>query len=103
MLDPVFTSDQAAGIDTDTATHVDLAGKPYLPGKSFTCIDNNGLKVCVKKGYIGLNNVKANDYINAVVQGLSQVTPLRTYFLVNKFEKSGELGSLFNCTVGFGD
>lgn len=32
-------------------------------------------------GYVGLNNIKANDYCNVVLQSLSHVSPLRDYFL----------------------
>ena len=42
----------------------DLNKKPYLPG------------------YVGLNNIKANDYLNVLIQGLNQVTPLRNYLLL---------------------
>ncbi len=34
-------------------------------------------------GFMGLNNIKANDYINAVIQALNQVRPLRDFFLAN--------------------
>lgn len=32
-------------------------------------------------GIIGLNNIKANDYTNVIFHTLSQVPPLREYFL----------------------
>ncbi|KAA0200201.1 hypothetical protein HAZT_HAZT001262 [Hyalella azteca] len=32
-------------------------------------------------GIVGLNNIKANDYCNVVLQVLSNITPLRDYFL----------------------
>lgn len=32
-------------------------------------------------GVVGLNNIKANDYCNVVLQALSHVTPIRNYFL----------------------
>merc|ERR1719510_1050989 len=32
-------------------------------------------------GIVGLNNIKANDYCNVVLQALSHVTPIRNYFL----------------------
>lgn len=48
-------------------------------------------------GYCGLNNVKANDYVNVVVQTLSHIPPLRDAFLLDssteqkKLMKKGEL------------
>lgn len=35
-------------------------------------------------GVVGLNNIKANDYCNVVLQALSHVTPIRNYFLDEK-------------------
>jgi len=32
-------------------------------------------------GVMGLNNIKANDYCNVVLQALCHVKPLRDYFL----------------------
>ncbi len=32
-------------------------------------------------GIVGLNNIKANDYCNVVLQALCHVKPLRDYFL----------------------
>ena len=32
-------------------------------------------------GVVGLNNIKANDYCNVVLQALCHVKPLRDYFL----------------------
>ena len=39
-------------------------------------------------GVVGLNNIKANDYCNVVLQALSHVTPIRNYFLdANSYAK----------------
>ncbi|KAK6313198.1 hypothetical protein J4Q44_G00165450 [Coregonus suidteri] len=37
--------------------------------------------ICGKYFQVGLNNIKANDYANVVLQALSNVPPLRNYFL----------------------
>ncbi len=58
-------------IDANAQLFQDLHGKLYLPG------------------YCGLNNVKANDYVNVVVQVLAHIVPLRDSFLLNS--KSGEV------------
>jgi U4/U6.U5 tri-snRNP-associated protein 2 len=44
----------------------DLTGKQFIPG------------------YIGLNNIKSNEYANVIVHALSQVKPIREYFLLQK-------------------
>jgi len=36
-------------------------------------------------GLIGMNNIKHNDYINVVIQGLAQVPKFRDHFLVRTF------------------
>lgn len=35
-------------------------------------------------GVVGLNNIKANDYCNVILQALSHVTPIRNFFLDEK-------------------
>ena len=62
-LHPIFTSEEVAGIDCNTGLARDLFGRRYLPG------------------YVGLNNLHKTDCINAVVQALVHVRPLRNYFL----------------------
>jgi U4/U6.U5 tri-snRNP-associated protein 2 len=49
----------------------DLNNKKYLPG------------------FVGLNNIKANDYVNVVIQALAHVPTIRDYFIVEDFEKQG--------------
>lgn len=76
MLEPTFTLASVTELENENPHSIDLNGHSYLPG------------------YVGLNNIKSNDYVNAVVQGLSQVVPLRKYLLLNKFETFPELGIL---------
>ncbi|KAJ3060318.1 U4/U6.U5 tri-snRNP-associated protein 2, partial [Podochytrium sp. JEL0797] len=63
IIRPTFTPDQIAHLDSVSAYSYDLNNKPYLPG------------------FVGLNNVKANDYVNVVIQALAHVKPLRDFFL----------------------
>eukprot|EP00934_Nitzschia_sp_Nitz4_P007056 Nitzschia sp. Nitz4//scaffold112_size70979//23577//25346//NITZ4_005897-RA/size70979-augustus-gene-0.91-mRNA-1//-1//CDS//3329533250//7046//frame0 len=62
-LHPTFTSQEIAQIDSNTGLARDLFGRRYLPG------------------YVGLNNLTKTDCVNAVVQALAHVRPLRDYFL----------------------
>ncbi|EFX01049.1 snRNP assembly protein [Grosmannia clavigera kw1407] len=76
VADPRYTRADVAGLDggrrqtqTQTQTqqhHVTLAGRPYAPG------------------YVGMNNIKENDYLNVVVQALAHVPPLRNFFLLDE-------------------
>ena len=63
-LQPKFTLDEVKILDDNTELSRDLFGRRYLPG------------------YIGLNNLKRTDYLNAVVQALGHVRPLRDFFLL---------------------
>ncbi|GAA6017313.1 hypothetical protein JCM10207_003691 [Rhodosporidiobolus poonsookiae] len=63
-LNPSFTPDLVARLDANTQAHRDLAQKPYYPG------------------FVGLNNMKANSYMNAILHSLVHVAPLRDYFLL---------------------
>ncbi|EMD32535.1 spindle pole body protein [Gelatoporia subvermispora B] len=52
----------------------DLQSKPYIPG------------------YIGLNNIKRNDFMNVVIHSLLHVTPLRDHLLLSDYRgKESEL------------
>jgi hypothetical protein len=63
VLDPRFGADALAAVDTSRAWSSALDGSEYLPG------------------VVGLNNVKATDYVNVVLQALMRVKPLRDAML----------------------
>ncbi|KAG5281229.1 hypothetical protein AALO_G00068850 [Alosa alosa] len=63
VLKPTFTRQHISGLDKQGRLYRAYDGTTYLPG------------------IVGLNNIKANDYANAVLQALSNVPPLRNYFL----------------------
>jgi len=63
VIRPTFKAEEIAKLDKATTESHDLAGKPYLPG------------------FIGMNNIKANDYLNVVVQALAHVPRFRDFFM----------------------
>ncbi|XP_053125871.1 U4/U6.U5 tri-snRNP-associated protein 2 isoform X1 [Hemicordylus capensis] len=63
VLKPTFTKQHITNLDKQAKLSRAYDGTTYLPG------------------IVGLNNIKANDYANAVLQALSNVPPLRNYFL----------------------
>ncbi|KAE8269059.1 hypothetical protein A4X09_0g3287 [Tilletia walkeri] len=64
LLNPVFTERQIATLDApDLRPSLDLHAHPYLPG------------------FVGLNNIGGNDYVNVVIQALAHVKPLRNFLL----------------------
>lgn len=62
-LRPTFTELDIEKLDQQTNLARDLFGRRYLPG------------------FIGLNNLNKTDYINASLQALAHVKPLRDFFL----------------------
>lgn len=77
VLAPSFTRASTATLSTPAHLQkpsYDLSNKPYLPG------------------YIGLNNIKRNDYMNVVIHSLLHVPPLRDHLLLSQFRgKESEL------------
>ncbi|KAI8923126.1 hypothetical protein BC831DRAFT_472634, partial [Entophlyctis helioformis] len=69
------------GLDSSMAASYDLNNKMYLPG------------------FVGLNNIKANDYINVVVQALSHVKMVRDHFLLETSATGSELVDRFGMLV----
>lgn len=63
VLNPTYTKEQIAQLDKNEKMIRAYDGTLYLPG------------------IVGLNNIKANDYCNVILQALINVRPLRDYFL----------------------
>jgi U4/U6.U5 tri-snRNP-associated protein 2 len=85
VINPTYNATQIQFLDeTCSKTSLDLTYKRYLPG------------------YIGLNNVKANDYCNVIFQSLGHVRPLRDYFLstsCSEMKHSSELVKRFGLLI----
>jgi U4/U6.U5 tri-snRNP-associated protein 2 len=81
VVDPRFTSDDIKQLDKDFKQAWDLQGKKYNPG------------------FVGLNNIKANDYLNVVVQALAHVAPLRNFFLLEDLSQRSQLAQRFSILV----
>jgi U4/U6.U5 tri-snRNP-associated protein 2 len=73
VSDPRYTRQEVMAFDRSSRTSWTLSGKPYVPG------------------FVGMNNIKENDYFNVVVQALSHVAPLRNFFLLEDFSSAPEL------------
>nr|CAG8461812.1 1194_t:CDS:10 [Entrophospora candida] len=81
VLYPTFTKEQVAQLDQNIKHSYDLNNKKYLPG------------------FVGLNNVKANDYVNVIIQALAHIPPLRDYFMLQNFENKSQLVQRFSTLV----
>ncbi|KAI8814885.1 hypothetical protein BJ742DRAFT_887602 [Cladochytrium replicatum] len=81
VLKPSFSKEKVAALDTNGSFSYDLNNKRYLPG------------------FVGLNNVKANDYVNVVIQSLAHIQPLRDYVLLNDLATGSELVKRFGTLI----
>lgn len=63
VLNPRFEAASLAGLSDLRPPSLTLEKREYLPG------------------YVGLNNMKANDYLNVITQMLLHVPPIRNFFL----------------------
>ncbi|KAI0547268.1 hypothetical protein F4679DRAFT_554770 [Xylaria curta] len=73
VSDPRYSREEVMELDRKPRMAWTLGGKQYTPG------------------YVGMNNIKENDYLNVVVQALSHVGPLRNFFLLEDFSSRSEL------------
>ncbi|KAJ1966464.1 U4 U6.U5 tri-snRNP-associated protein [Dipsacomyces acuminosporus] len=64
IIQPTFTADQVSKLDAVCESSHDLAGKRYVAG------------------FVGLNKIKCNDYMNVVIQALVHVPPIRDTLLL---------------------
>lgn len=73
VSDPTYTKEQVIAMDRQTEVAKALSGKEYHPG------------------FVGMNNIKDNDYFNVVVQALSHIPMIRNYFMLEDFSTKPEL------------
>lgn len=81
VCDPRFTQEEVRALDRTPKPAWDLLGKKYIPG------------------FVGLNNIKANDYLNVVVQALSHVAPLRNFLMLEDLSNKPQLLQRFSTLV----
>ncbi|MBE3112310.1 MAG: UBP-type zinc finger domain-containing protein, partial [Acidobacteria bacterium] len=74
VSDPRYTKAEVAALDRVPRTSWTYGGhRKYTPG------------------FVGMNNIKENDYVNVVVQALAHVAPLRNYLLLEDLSSRPEL------------
>jgi U4/U6.U5 tri-snRNP-associated protein 2 len=81
VVDPRLNKSEVARLDKDPKVSWDLSNREYIPG------------------FIGMNNIKANDYFNVVIQALSHVVPLRNYFMLENLSSRPQLAQRFSTLV----
>ena len=78
VVNPTFTKAQVSKLDKENEEKYSLANEKYIPG------------------FVGINNLKANDYMNVVIQLLTHVPPLRNFFILENLESRAELVKRFS-------
>lgn len=81
MVDPWLPKQTALRLDQDKKVAWDLNGKKYTPG------------------FVGMNNLKANDYFNVITQALSHVPPLRNFFMMQDLSSRPQLAQRYGTLV----
>ena len=84
VVNPTFTKAQVSKLDKENEERYTITNEKYIPGKfPWTPLTT---------GFVGLNNLKANDYMNVIIQELSHVSPLRNFFILENLDSRSELG-----------
>lgn len=91
LLNPKYTKDDIKQLSMQVKTAYDLNHGPYLVG------------------FIGLNNISANDYANTILQAVSHIEPVRDFYLSlslpdndeinDKITRKSELNNKFGLLV----
>jgi len=81
VVDPRLSKAEVACLDKETKMSWDLSNREYIPG------------------FVGMNNIKANDYFNVVIQALAHVIPLRNYFMLEDLSTRPQLAQRFSTLV----
>ncbi|OAL53300.1 U4/U6.U5 tri-snRNP-associated protein 2 [Pyrenochaeta sp. DS3sAY3a] len=81
VVDPRLSKTEVAKLDKEPKVSWDLSNREYIPG------------------FVGMNNIKANDYFNVVIQALSHVVPLRNYFMLEDLSARPQLAQRFSTLV----
>lgn len=81
VVDPRLTRNEVARLDKGQKTAWDLSGRKYIPG------------------FVGMNNIKANDYFNVIIHALAHVVPLRNFSMLEDISSRPQLAQRFSILV----
>lgn len=76
-------------IETDTLEDIKYSIEPKYTESQVKLLDKKGGEIALdlngnpyEPGYVGLNNIKHNDYANVIIQLLAHITPIRNHNLL---------------------
>lgn len=81
VVDPRLVREDVLRLDREQKQAWDLLGRKYVPG------------------FVGMNNIKSNDYFNVVMHALAHVAPLRNFFMLEDLASRSQLASRFSTLV----
>jgi U4/U6.U5 tri-snRNP-associated protein 2 len=81
VVDPRLPRDEVMRLDKEPKTSWDLSNRQYIPG------------------FVGMNNIKANDYFNVIIHALAHVVPLRNFFMLEDLSSRPQLAQRFSTLV----
>ena len=99
VVDPRLSKEEVAQLDKEAKDAWDLNGKTYRPGMVIPPSLGLGGWLTFGLGFVGMNNIKENDYFNVIIQTLSHVPPLRNYFMLEDLSSKSELVQRFSVLI----
>lgn len=81
VVDPKFSKEEVQKLDKEKVQAWDLQNRKYTPG------------------FVGMNNIKANDYFNVVTHALAHVPPLRNCFMLEDLSARSQLAQRFSILI----
>ena len=97
VVDPRLSREEVMRLDREARDAWDISGKKYRPGEQRTCSGYGQRLILV--GFVGMNNIKENDYFNAIIQAMAHISPLRNFFMLEDFSQRSELVQRFSILV----
>ena len=99
VVDPRLSNEEVAQLDKEAKDAWDLSGKKYRPGMVRPSSLGSGGWLTFGLGFVGMNNIKENDYFNVIIQTLSHIPPLRNYFMLEDLSSKPELVQRFSVLI----
>ncbi|CAF9906434.1 MAG: hypothetical protein HETSPECPRED_006181 [Heterodermia speciosa] len=97
VVDPRLSREEVIRLDREARDAWDLSGKKYRPGEQR--IYSAYAQRLIPVGFVGMNNIKENDYFNVIIQAMAHISPLRNFFMLEDLSQRSELVQRFSILV----
>ena len=99
VVDPRLSKDEVIRLDRQIKDAWDLSGKKYRPGKEDHIVSYFAFPLMRCTGFVGMNNIKENDYFNVVIQALAHIPPLRNFLMLEALSQKPEILQRFSVLI----